>query len=243
MAAAALGARRRGALMMVARAGRGTRTGMNRPNISELSAVSRPSKKPSGIEAPTISQRLGLLAASGKVAELMMRLSGAATPSWSSVWRRRPTKASYCALVESALDCNACNSTRAWFWPLACRSTWFRLACREFKCAWAVATSLPIEPAMRVTSCAILASRSRFCACTAMSLGCSGPYLLARSASCRIKSACWLRNCTITGDATTWLTSPALPAAADVPTLSFSACFSASSERVCTIWALIAAIC
>ena len=68
-------------------------TGMVKLKRSCSSAARMPSKMPSGRAAAMIMPRRGALGCSGRLAEEMMRLSGVATLSWSSVARMRPTKA------------------------------------------------------------------------------------------------------------------------------------------------------
>ena len=55
--------------------------------------------------------------------------------------------------------------------------------------------------------------------------------------------ACWVRSCTISGEETIWATSAGLPDATSWLMRSLMACFSASSERACTTWALMPTIC
>ena len=93
-----------------------------------------------------------------------------------------------------------------------CCSTPFRLASSEFRCARATVTSLAIGAGDAADFLGDLGVEIALSApCTAISLGCSGPYLLESSPSWLIRSACWVRSCTIRGEATTWLTSAALP--------------------------------
>ena len=167
------GARRAAWLAAAGAAGAGNGTDRQKAEpFASAAPPACPAANPAESSASTISAAPGRRRARcGAEALEMMRLSGVSAASWSWVWRRRPTKASYCARVEAALDCSACSCTRDMFWPSAaapCRPGWPPAnsdapapPSRRWRCA----------PASRFTSWAILGSRSRFCALQRLHLG------------------------------------------------------------------------
>ena len=210
----------------------------------------KPNSKPRGMEAATISFRLGALGVSGIAAGLMMRLSARGdivlVLGLAQAGGREPRT---CARVGGGVRIPApAAAPGPWFWAgrdMHLRAPWLALQ-RTPGAPWP-----PSGHCSRCRRCGTLQGdlagrgRTRLFFRPPAVLGCSGPKVVASWPSLRMRSASWVRNCTISGEATTWLTSAVLArrGSQGMDAVHRWPAVSARSERACTISVLMPTSC